>query len=263
MPLRFIEVPNPEVPAWGELELDVYLLSEWDKPHPDPLVSNESPADRKPPASPTQAQIDDILRPARPEALRVYGHNTGADAGCWIRLCYTNEEGHNALWSANESAQWVTYGGVVLDDESIFGGLDLAAALEIFPERVTNEAVNIELREESLKDAKWSAEEGDWAENPLGPYALYQADCVVTHMYVEDDVAVNGGGVLHVFLDDRGNVVRQWRVQDDGSESNYDGTSFAGVWKVAFEGEKGEVGPAYREGERTAAPHTHLENLRL
>ncbi|KOS38546.1 hypothetical protein ACN38_g10642 [Penicillium nordicum] len=180
---------------------------------------------------------DDILRPARPEALRVYGHNTTADNGCWLRLCYTDEEGHNALWSANKLAEWVTYDGIVLDDESIFGGLDLAAALEVFPERV-DERVNFEIREESLRDAIEVAEEGDWDENPLEPYALYQADCVVTHMYVEDDVAVNGGGLLHVFLDDRGNVVRQWRVQDDGSENNYDGAWFERVWKGDFEAQE-------------------------
>ncbi|OGE49150.1 hypothetical protein PENARI_c023G01415 [Penicillium arizonense] len=184
------------------------------------------------PPSPTQAQIDDILRPARPKALRVYGHNTTADNGCWLRLCYTNEEGYNTLWSANELAEWVTYDGVVLDDESIFGGLDLAAALEIFPERVVNERVNFENREESLRDAIEDAEEGDWDENPLEPYALYQAECVVTYMYVEDDVA------------------------DDGSESNYDGAWFERVWKGDFEGERGEVGPAYQEGGSRGPPYT-------
>lgn len=27
--------------------MDIYLLSEWEKPHPDPSVSIESPADRR------------------------------------------------------------------------------------------------------------------------------------------------------------------------------------------------------------------------
>ena len=132
----------------------------------------------------------------------------------------------------------------------------MAAALEIFPERVANEPVNFEIREESLRHAIEHAEKGDWDETPLEPYALYQAECVVTHMYVEDDVAVNGGGLLHVFLDDRGNVVRQWRVQDDGSESNYDGAWFERVWKGDFEGERGEVGPAYQEGGSRGPPYT-------
>lgn len=47
MPLRFIELNNPEIPDWGKTTLDVYLLSEWDKPHPDPSIFNESPADRR------------------------------------------------------------------------------------------------------------------------------------------------------------------------------------------------------------------------
>lgn len=101
---------------------------------------------------PIEAQIDEILRPIRPGALRTCAWNTHAERGLWLRLCYTNEEAHKSLWADNEVAEWVTYGGVVLDDESIFGGLDLAAALEIFPERVTNEYVNIELREKELRE---------------------------------------------------------------------------------------------------------------
>ncbi|KAJ6134122.1 hypothetical protein N7523_000444 [Penicillium sp. IBT 18751x] len=176
MPLHIIANDNPRRPAWGELPLEVYFLSEWEKSHPDPSQSNESPAARRkrlisqflalgyegrmpylsqprnPPPIPTEAQIEEILRPIRPEALRTYAYNTGADSGLWLRLCYTDEEAHNSLWSDNEDADWVTYGGVVLDDESIFGGLDLAAALEIFPERVTNEAVCLEVRDQELKD---------------------------------------------------------------------------------------------------------------
>lgn len=142
----------------------------------------------------------------------------------------------------------------MLDDESIFGGLDLAAALEIFPDRVANEHVNFEFREESLWTAKRQAKDCGWDEDPLEAYVYYHADCVVTHMFVEDEVAVNGGGLLHVFLDDRGNVVRQWRV-DDGSDDMYDGSWFERVWKGDFEVMRGEVGPAYREGERVVAPH--------
>ena len=189
--------------------------------------------------------------------MRVYGHNSGSNVGCWVRLCYTNEEGHNALCSANEDAEWVSEQAVVLDDESIFGGLDLASALEVFPERVINEPVNFEFREESLKTAKEEVKGGGWDDDPdpLGGYLYYQADCVVTHMFVEDEIASNGGGLLHIFLDDRGSVVRQWRVEE-GEDSMYDGSWFERVWKGDFEGKRGEVGPAYREGERIALPYT-------
>ncbi|KAJ6029929.1 uncharacterized protein N7446_001008 [Penicillium canescens] len=277
MPVHIIENENPEIPAWGSIALEVYFLSEWDKSHPDPSQS-ESHADRrqrllrqflalgyegrlpyKPgnsPPSPTEAQIDEILRPIRPEALRTCAHNTGAEVGCWLRLCYTNDEGHEALWSANEIAEWVTYGGAVLDDESLFSGLDLAAALELFPERVTDERVNLGLREESLREAVDGAENYPSEENPLGRYAFYQADCVVTHIFVEDEVAVNGGGLLHVFLDDCRNVVRQWRVEDDGSEDNYDGAWHERLWKEAIRDDCGEIGPAYHEGGSRGPPYT-------
>ena len=47
MPLRFIELNNPQIPTWGETSLDLFLLSEWDKHHPDPYDSKESTTDRR------------------------------------------------------------------------------------------------------------------------------------------------------------------------------------------------------------------------
>ena len=44
------------------------------------------------------------------------------------------------------------------------------------------------------------------AENPLLKYGLYHAACVITHAFIEDEVALNGGGLLHVFWNDCGNV---------------------------------------------------------
>ena len=40
---------------------------------------------------------------------------------------------------------------------------------------------------------------------------MYHAACVVTHAFIDDAKAQGGGGVLHVFLDDYENVVRQTR----------------------------------------------------
>ncbi|KAJ5674681.1 uncharacterized protein N7477_004615 [Penicillium maclennaniae] len=236
MPLHIIADDNPRKPAWGELPLEVYFLSEWEKSHPDPSQSNESPTDR------------------RKRLLRQF-----------LTLGY--ERRLNGL----------LMGGVVLDDESIFGGLDLAAALEIFPERVTNEGVSLKVRDQALRDIVAAEQEGsdsgedDYSdevkeylarqrakleENSLSRYSLYQADCVVTHIYVEDEVAINGGGLLHVFLDDCGNVVRQWRVHNDGSEDHFDGAWFERTWKGDFECDKGEIGPAYHEGGSRGPPYT-------
>ncbi|KAE8158671.1 hypothetical protein BDV40DRAFT_291589 [Aspergillus tamarii] len=301
MPVHKIDDRQPKQPPWGELPLEVYFLSEWEKPHPDPSQSNESPADRrkrlvrqflalgfegrqpyyqKSPPIPTEDQVDEILRPIRPEALRAYADDTGSLSGLWLRLCYTDEEAHKALWAENEDAEWVSYGGIVLDDESIFGGLDLAAALEVFPERVTNEHVNLQFRDAEFREMVEAAQESpcpsaenysdelkeflargqeELEKNPLMRYSLWHAACVVTHIFVEDEVALKGGGLLHVFLDDYGNVVRQWRVENDGSENNYDGAWFEGCYKEAFDagigGSMEEIGPAYHEGGSRGPPY--------
>lgn len=141
---------------------------------------------------------------------------------------------------------------MIFDDKSIFGGLDLAAALELFPERITNASVNVQLREmilrETLNDLEEDTGSGeeDYSdevketlarlrapviENPLLKYGRYHAACVVTHVYVEDEEALNGRGLLHVFFDDCGNIVRQWRVEDDGVEDCFDGCWAGGNWE--------------------------------
>ncbi|CAP93003.1 hypothetical protein E8E15_003093 [Penicillium rubens] len=300
MPLRIIEGESPEPVPWGSLPLDIYLLSEWETPHPS--QPTESPSARRrrlirqflalglegrrpyqarteTPPTPTKAQIAEILLPVRPEALRPYAaYTTCLEEGLWLRLCYKKEEAHESIWSHNEDVAYVGPDGVVLDDEEIFGGLDLAAALEIFPERVTNggSSGHIKLREETLREILGDLEddtgsgEEDYsddikekvaefrasrAKNPLLKYGLYHAACVVTHAFVEDEVALDGGGLLHVFWDDCGNVVRQWRVEDDGAEDNFDGAWAEGAWKENFINGIGELGPAYHEGGMRGPPY--------
>ena len=111
---------------------------------------------------------------------------------------------------------------MILDDKSIIGGLDLVAAMELFPERITNEGVNIKLRETILREILSELKEdtrsgeGDYSDkvkeelarltapimtNPLLKYSRYHAACVVTHIYVEDKEPLNGGALLHVFFD--------------------------------------------------------------
>ena len=223
------------------------------------------------PYLPSEAQITEILLPLRPEALRPFAAYTGClSEGLWLRLCYDEEkeEAHESIWSTNEDLTYVGPDGVILNDKSIFGGLDLAAAVELFPERITNAGVNVQLRQmilrETISDLEEDTRSGeeDYSdevkeklarlrapalENPLLKYSRYHAACVVTHVYVEDEEAFNGGGLLHVFFDDCGNIARQWRVEDDGGEADFDGCWAAGTWKEFFINGMGEVGPAYHE----------------
>lgn len=45
-------------------------------------------------------------------------------------------------------------------------------------------------------------------ERDVGLYGIYHSYCVVTHPFIEDEEALDDGGLLHVSLDDCGNVVR-------------------------------------------------------
>ncbi|GLI78756.1 hypothetical protein PoHVEF18_007077 [Penicillium ochrochloron] len=223
MPLQILDGETPATPPWGSILLDLYLLAEWDTPHPSHLT--ESPSDRRrrlpycaladSPPTPTEAQIAEILLPFRPEALRPYAEYTGSlGEGLWLRLCYDEdkEEAHESLWSTNEDYDFVGPDGVILDDKTIFGGLDLAAAVELFPERITNNGVNVQLREKILREMLSDIEEDtgsgeeDYSDevkemlarlrapviaNPLLKYSRYHAACVVTHVFVEDEEALD------------------------------------------------------------------------
>ncbi|KAL4809450.1 hypothetical protein BDV18DRAFT_80739 [Aspergillus unguis] len=304
MPLEILEGEPPEPPAWGTLALDIYLLSELDTPHGQDTA--ESVPDRyrqlvrqflalgsmgrlpynlqtEDPPTPTDAQITEILRPVRPEALRPYAEYTGSlDEGLYVRLCYNTEteEAHEAVWAGNLSSGFVGPDGILFDDEGILQAagagmdLDLAGFLEIFPERVTNSAFveHVEHRGSVLRDAlserdtDHQGEEGYSKEvkrylaerrvrDPLLQYWEYHAACAVTHLFIEDREALDGNGLLHVFLDDTGNVVRQWRSTDNGDDFDFDGSWKEGVWKGDFENGRGELGATYQEGGTRGPPY--------
>lgn len=47
MPLQILEGETPAPPAWGSLPLEIYVLSEWETPHPSYPTDPESPSDRR------------------------------------------------------------------------------------------------------------------------------------------------------------------------------------------------------------------------
>ncbi|KAL4949058.1 hypothetical protein BDW69DRAFT_203106 [Aspergillus filifer] len=309
MPLGIYDGEPPPPPAWGTLGLDIYLLSEYSK-HQGSEPSNpesEFPAERhrrligqwlalgtlgrqpynqqtENPPTPTDTQINEILRPVRPEALRPYAEYSGSlDEGLYLRLCYDSEkeEEHEAVLESNFNNDFVGPDGIIFDDKEIFGaeGMDLSRFLELFPERVTNTSLTgyVERRERALseclqgiKEAEEDDHEGEelyseevqrklaaWQNrDPILGYWLYHAACVVTHLFIEDRETLDGKGLLHVFLDDMGNVVRQWRMDTEyDMDDNFDGSWKDGLWEGDFEGGRGELGAAYKEGGIRGPPY--------
>ncbi|CAG8016767.1 unnamed protein product [Penicillium nalgiovense] len=226
------------------------------------------------PVQPTQQQIDAILRPLRPDSLRRYAAGykawTGAE-GMWIRTNYDaeNEEAHQILWNKYvDISQVIGPDSLVLEDEGLFANADIARVLERFPERVTNYSApeDVEWREKELADFLQMREEAEGenagtreeqsslsSDDLCRTYWMYHAACVVTHAFIEDAEAQGGGGVLHVFLDDCGNVVRQVRVNSDEVD-NFDGAWFEGSWKDGWV-YPGELGRAYLPGGVRGPPY--------
>ncbi|KAI9368050.1 hypothetical protein BJX61DRAFT_525685 [Aspergillus egyptiacus] len=287
------ESPNPDTPNESPDQRRKRLVSQWLKLG---TIGREPYYDRTrkesqsySPAHPTQHQIDMILRPLRPESLRRYaaGYRGWAGAeGMWIRTRYgpDSEDAHRALWDKYvEICQVVGPESLILDDQELFGHGDggdgdaaVARVLELFPERVANYCVpeDVEAREAELA---WflremhEYDEGDDDDAEVCPqrdgdlsaeeemcerYWMYHAACVVTHVFIEDREAQEGKGVLHVFLDDCGNVVRRMRV-DSTQVDNFDGAWFEGSWKEGWvELGAGELGMAYLPGGVRGPPYT-------
>ncbi|RHZ57212.1 hypothetical protein CDV55_106074 [Aspergillus turcosus] len=272
----------PPMPEWGSLPLDIYLLEQWDAPYPENKTAEEhrrrlvrqfiglGVPGREPyhqraqsaPLQPTESQIETILRPLRPDSLRRYAAYVGSEEeGLWLRTCYDpeKEDTHKSLF--NDFAYHndaIGYHSLVPDDKELFVDLDVAGLLEIFPERVTNEREieNTEKRERELLEIFEREEEDEisLSDLELDPavfawhYWFYHAACVVIHLFVEDKKALDDWKVLDVPLDDCGNVVRQFR-QDEQSAS-CDGSWYSGGWKELFRwaGDIREIGPAYLPG---------------
>lgn len=223
---------------------------------------------------PTESQINSILRPLRPDHLRRYAGYSGSEAeGLWLRTCYDpeKEDTHESLFKEfayhNDA---ISYHSLVLDDKELFADLDVAGLLEIFPERVTNARAirGVERREKRLLEVlEWEEEDKISPPDPqVDPaafaehYMYYHAECVVTHLFVEDEKALEDWEVLHVFLDECGNIVRQYR-QDSPSASGFDGLWLGGRWNEGFRGvgDIGEIGPAYLPGGVRGPPYERPE----
>jgi hypothetical protein len=189
----------------------------------------------------------------------------------WIRTNYDaeNEEAHQMLWDEYvDISQVIGPDSLVLEDEGLFANADIACVLERFPERVTNYSAleDVEWREKEMTDFLRMREEAEGetadtrekesslsSDDLCKTYWMYHAACVVTHAFIEDAEAQGGGGVLHVFFDDCGNVVRQMRVVSDEVD-NFDGAWSEGSWKEGWV-YPGELGPAYLPGGVRGPPY--------
>ncbi|GIK02899.1 hypothetical protein Aspvir_006962 [Aspergillus viridinutans] len=133
-------------------------------------------------------------------------------------------------------------------------------------ERVTNEREirGVEKRETQLLEIL--EQEGEDRKGPpqaeldatgfARHYWFYHAECVVTHPFGEEEKALDDRKILHVFLDDCVNIVRQYH-RDSCSASGFDGLRFEGLWDELFRfaGDICEIGPAYLPGGVRGPPY--------
>lgn len=164
-------------------------------------------------------------------------------------------------------------GSLVFDDSTIFGTDNFDSALVAFPERVINMSrVNyVDLRNNALQTMYQNDSEGRWIElanqleDELDPeeidaeivrrrYERYHFACIMSYIFVEDMRTLMGEGLLLVFLDDLGNVVRQDRVTVEQVD-NFETIWRTGRWQSLIKRHIKEIGPAYLTGGVRGPPY--------
>ncbi|KAI9376426.1 hypothetical protein BJX61DRAFT_530841 [Aspergillus egyptiacus] len=210
------------------------------------------------PAQPTQAEIDIILRPLRPESIRQYADYTGDNEGMWVRICYNteNEEARAVFWDEYvENSQVIGADSLVFEDKEFFENANIERVLELFPERVANSATTMKV---AFAEKQLRKHFDNWVH--YGEERLEEERQMIVQGKGEEVARryaqTGDGGVLHMFLDDCGNVVR--KISETADEiDNFDGAWFEGHWKEGWLSDpaRGELGPAYLPGGARGPPY--------
>lgn len=197
-----------------------------------------------------------------------------------MRTCYDQEleQEHRSVWHEYVTRwQALDPGGLVFDDADLFQGISMDTLLEIFPERVTNSCGESahDFQAEVLAEMKECDEGDDDDDNEPSEqelfskltrhdfqqeicrrrYSEYHYACVETHIFIENKQTQTGGGLLHMFLDDCGNVVRQTRDEKPQQLDNFSGTWSMGAFNERSGYEDAEIGPAYLPGGVRGPPY--------
>lgn len=206
--------------------------------------------------------------------------NGSANEGLWLRTCYDKEfkEAHQSVWhSYVKEYDAIDVDSLVLDDAELFRG-PWTAMLEILPERVTNSCVDTgdggfkarvlnELRErdgrdddseekkKSLRELYAELGHHEFMHDMCRRYLRYHKACIDTYILIEDRETQAGEGLFLVYLDEKGNVVRQLRHEPDELDN------FTAAWHGRFFDENpafedlAEVGPTYLPGGTRGPPY--------
>ena len=218
-----------------------------------------------------------ILRPLRAERLRRFATRYRPPQSLQIRTCYNKEleQNHQSFWH-NYVIENDVIGtdALVLDDSELFTR-DWSSILEIYPELVTDQCDENTTTDPANILAEFRDNENNRSINKetrlsekelfltLGPrkfqqemcrrYLKYHVRCIVTHVFVEDKQTLEGEGLLHMYLDDCGSVVRQLREQPEWLD-HFECLWLDGSWDEGYF-EDAESGPSYLPGGARGPPY--------
>lgn len=236
-------------PTWGALAFDSFMLDNWDS-RSDMADGDQRVAlvrdyvqlgslRRKShvqkasqgAVKPTEEQVETILRPLRPPVLRYVAERLSSwstsSGNIWLRIDYKDEERHRNFCERLLETECVDSGEGLYEDSNILSDSryydfdSWREVLDMLPEMVSN----LHWEDETTDDRYRGGEGRLDCEREYMDYradaeaagillARQQGYCWVRHFIVEDQemFATDPPRFHSLWLDDRGNVIRENRI---------------------------------------------------
>lgn len=266
-PARSYPTPSPRTPRPN-------------RSSPFPRPRSQDPTAPASPPAPTQ--VSQILKPLRTPSQRHLAAHPGQIGTLWLRTCYAPDtsEQHSDLISPVDLDNAIDGPAYLLSDPTLYDfGPDWPRILDIFPELVglpdrpaqLAHQARIQAAIAAFHAARTALASTDPSVIPGAPTALIEGAreflpaqnvtphvltamqssihkaCVVNYLLVEDALALESGELRLLFLDARGRVVREARVDGSAAEE-MGGFWLQRSWDEVGEWTRAEWGESYREG---------------
>lgn len=234
-------------PPWGSLAIDSFMIDNWDtcsdKSNEDQRLAlvrefvkvgwrgRQQHAQKvaKGIVKPTDDQVATILRPLRSPVLRYVATKLDGEGSdfdrLWLRTDYGDEERHKTFCQSILDSDSVDSGeplyeeSTILSDSHFYNFSSWREALDVLPELVAGAECKVEEDTDGDIDYRREAER-EYMTRQRDPgdedtfLAAQQYRCAVGYFIVEDqELYTTDPPLFHaLWLDDRGNVVRENRI---------------------------------------------------
>lgn len=221
--------------------------------------------------SPSDSQIETILRPLRPSALRSVANTLAnlpdSSGPIWLRTSYEDQERHEEFCRLElgcvDSGDGLREDSIILSDHHYYDVESWQKILEFLPEIVVDQCKEQQVTESNYRGGDIRREyEREFMTCESGPeieetvLAAQQYGCIARFMLVEDnEMYASDPPLFHaIWLDDCGNVVRESRVTAEDACDYFAMAADGAGGEQEIWSKEATVGPKYLSGAEYGPP---------